>query len=76
MYCDWLIDFNGWKYFQCVQITSLPGSLCKLFKLKKLYVCENQLDFEGEIYSNHWSDLIDWLSGWLIYDIFFYLLLV
>ncbi|XP_023344300.1 protein flightless-1 isoform X2 [Eurytemora carolleeae] len=29
------------------KITSLPGSLCKLFKLKKLYVCENQLDFEG-----------------------------
>ena len=29
------------------EIKALPATLCKLIKLKKLYVNENQLDFEG-----------------------------
>jgi hypothetical protein len=29
------------------QIKSLPPGLCKLSRLRKLYVCDNQLDFEG-----------------------------
>jgi len=28
-------------------IASLPSGLCKLTKLRKLYVCDNKLDFEG-----------------------------
>ena len=29
------------------EIKALPATLCKLIKLKKLYLNENQLDFEG-----------------------------
>lgn len=29
------------------QITSLPASLCKLSSLRRLYINDNQLDFEG-----------------------------